>query len=133
MINWKRFGGSGRGLILRHYSGIRLEGLRKTTKNSIRIAGYRGQDLKPGPPEYEAAVLTTRSRHSVRLTPTRLVTSHERIVTTNESGGGGGRVIASSNCGIACLKALSHNSPRKDGNAADYQPGLEVVTLLLLC
>jgi len=45
--------GSGRGLILRYYPGIRLEGLRKTTKTSIRIAGRRGRDLNPGPPEYE--------------------------------------------------------------------------------
>jgi hypothetical protein len=32
--------------ILRHYPGIRLEGLRKTTDNSIRIAGHLFQYMK---------------------------------------------------------------------------------------
>jgi hypothetical protein len=42
---------------LRYYPGIYLEGLRKTTKKpSISIAGRRGGDLNPGPPEYEAVV-----------------------------------------------------------------------------
>jgi hypothetical protein len=50
--------GSGRGIILKYYPGIRLEGLRRTTKTSIRIAGRRGRDMNPGPPEYEAGVLT---------------------------------------------------------------------------
>jgi hypothetical protein len=50
--------GSGRGIILKYYPGIRLEGLRITTKTSIRIAGRRGRDLNPGTPEYEAGVLT---------------------------------------------------------------------------
>jgi hypothetical protein len=27
---------------------------------------YSGRDLNPGPPEYEAAVLTTRPRRSIR-------------------------------------------------------------------
>jgi hypothetical protein len=31
----------GCGLISRNYSGIRLEGLRKTTKASVKIAGHR--------------------------------------------------------------------------------------------
>jgi hypothetical protein len=51
---------SGCALILRYYPGIRLDGLRKTTKTSIRIGGRRGRDLNPGPPEYEAGVLPTR-------------------------------------------------------------------------
>jgi hypothetical protein len=38
---------SGHSLILRYYPGIRLEGLRKTWKTSIRIAGHRGQYLNP--------------------------------------------------------------------------------------
>jgi hypothetical protein len=42
-----------------YYSGIRLEGLRKTTKTSIRIAGRRGRDFNPGPSKYEAGVATT--------------------------------------------------------------------------
>jgi hypothetical protein len=33
-------------------------GLRKAKKN--RIAGRRRRDLNPGPPEYEAGMLTTR-------------------------------------------------------------------------
>jgi hypothetical protein len=43
MMDWKvgLFGRSGLGLILRHYPGIRLEGLRKATKTSVRIAGLR--------------------------------------------------------------------------------------------
>jgi hypothetical protein len=39
----KNFVGSGRGLILRYYPGIRLEGLRKTT-NSVTVAGLWGRD-----------------------------------------------------------------------------------------
>jgi hypothetical protein len=42
MMNLK---GSGRGLSLRHYPGIRLERLRKTTKNYVRIAGLRADIL----------------------------------------------------------------------------------------
>jgi hypothetical protein len=36
--------GSGRGLILRYYTGIRLEGLWKTTKHQ-RISGFRAEIL----------------------------------------------------------------------------------------
>jgi hypothetical protein len=57
--------GSGRGLILGYYPVIRLEGLRKTTKISIRIAGHRGREFNPGPPECVSGVLTTRPRRSV--------------------------------------------------------------------
>jgi len=60
MMNWKVFGRKRSWPILRYYPGIRLEGLRKTTKTSIRIAGRRGRDSNPGPPEYEAGVLTTK-------------------------------------------------------------------------
>jgi hypothetical protein len=35
--------GSGGGLILRYFPGIRLERLRKTTKNSVRIAGLQAK------------------------------------------------------------------------------------------
>jgi hypothetical protein len=41
------------GLIVRYYTGIRQEGLRKTTKNLNQISGRRGRDFKPRPPEYE--------------------------------------------------------------------------------
>jgi len=54
---WKDSEGSGR--------GIRLEGLRKTTKTSNRVAGL-GTELSPVPPECEAGVLTTRPRRSVK-------------------------------------------------------------------
>jgi hypothetical protein len=54
----KKSVGSGRGLILRYYLGIRLEGLRKTTK-SLR-QDSRGHESYQGPPEYEAGVLTLR-------------------------------------------------------------------------
>jgi hypothetical protein len=37
------------------YSGICLEGMRKTTKKLNQLPG---RDLKPGPPEYEAGLLT---------------------------------------------------------------------------
>jgi hypothetical protein len=57
--------GSRRGLILRYYPNIRLEGLRKTTKISLTIAGRQGQDFNPGSPEREAGVLTTLPRRSV--------------------------------------------------------------------
>jgi hypothetical protein len=49
---------SGHGLILRYCSGIRLERLRKTTKNRHNSRSP-GRDLNPGPPEYEVGMLTT--------------------------------------------------------------------------
>jgi hypothetical protein len=52
---------------LRYYPGIRLGGLRKTTKNLSQGSRSPGRDLNPGPPEYEAGVLTTRPRRSVNL------------------------------------------------------------------
>jgi hypothetical protein len=51
--------------MLRYYTDIRLEGLRKTTKTSIRTAVCRGRESKAGPPEYEVGVLSTRPRLSV--------------------------------------------------------------------
>jgi hypothetical protein len=44
---------------LRYYPSIFREGLNKTTKNIIQDSRYLGQGLDPGPPEYEAGVLTT--------------------------------------------------------------------------
>jgi hypothetical protein len=37
------------------------------TKNLSQDSRSPGRDLKPGPPEYEAGVLTTRPRRSVPL------------------------------------------------------------------
>jgi hypothetical protein len=42
-----------------------LEGLRKATKSLIQDSRSPGRDLKPGPPEYEAGVVTTRLGPSV--------------------------------------------------------------------
>jgi hypothetical protein len=56
MMNWKGFG---RGLILKHYPGIRMVGLRKTTKN-LRIASLQAKIWTRDPPEYEAGVVSTR-------------------------------------------------------------------------
>jgi hypothetical protein len=41
---------------LRHYSGIFLKELRKTTKNLSQDSRSSGRDLNPGPPKYEAGV-----------------------------------------------------------------------------
>jgi hypothetical protein len=76
---------------LRYYSGIRLEGLMKTTKH---LSGYpvirlRFEPLNPGPPEYEAGVLTIGSRRSkvvreVRFHDTRDAENIFRIETCVE-------------------------------------------------
>jgi hypothetical protein len=57
---------SGRGLILRYYTGIRLEGLKKTTKPLRQDSRSPGRDLNPGPLKYKAGVLTARPRRSVQ-------------------------------------------------------------------
>jgi hypothetical protein len=59
-MNWKA---SGRKPL---WPGIRLKGLRETTKNLSQDRRSPGRDLNPEPPEYEAEVLTTRSRRSVK-------------------------------------------------------------------
>jgi hypothetical protein len=56
MINWTDLEGSGRGLILRHYPVIRLEGPKKKTKDLGQYSRSPDRDLKPWPPEYEAGV-----------------------------------------------------------------------------
>jgi hypothetical protein len=64
MMNGKGFGRKRSWPHLRYYVDIRLKGLRKNTKN-LTVTGRRGQYLNPGPPEYEARVLTTGPRRSV--------------------------------------------------------------------
>jgi hypothetical protein len=57
---------SGRVLILKGYPGIFLEELRKTTKNLSQESRLPGRDLILVTTEYEAGVLTTRVRRSVK-------------------------------------------------------------------
>jgi hypothetical protein len=45
---------------LRYYPDIFLDRLRKTTANISQDSRSLNRDLKPGPPEYEEGVLTTR-------------------------------------------------------------------------
>jgi hypothetical protein len=60
MMKWEGLEGSSHGLILRYYPGICLEGLSKSMKNLCQDSWSPGLDLNPGPPEYEAGVLTIR-------------------------------------------------------------------------
>jgi hypothetical protein len=50
----------------RYYPGICLGSLRKTTKTLSHNSRSPGWYLNPGPPEYEARVLTTRPRRLVK-------------------------------------------------------------------
>jgi hypothetical protein len=59
--------GISRGLILRYSLGIRLEGLRKTTKGLCKDIWSLDPDFNPGPLEYEAGVLTTQPRRPLLL------------------------------------------------------------------
>jgi hypothetical protein len=49
---WRRIGknlvGSGRGLTLRYYTGMRMEGLRKTTKDLNQYSRSPGPRIEPG-------------------------------------------------------------------------------------
>jgi hypothetical protein len=47
------------------YPGIRLEGLRKTTKN-VQDSQSSDRNLNQGPLEHEAEILTIRPRRSLR-------------------------------------------------------------------
>jgi hypothetical protein len=47
---------------LRHYTGIFLEVLWKTTTKLSRDSWYLGQNMSPLPPVHEAAMLTIRQR-----------------------------------------------------------------------
>jgi hypothetical protein len=54
--------GRGRGLILRQYPGICLEGLRKATENLSQQMWSPGPRIEPGPPDYEIGGITTFCR-----------------------------------------------------------------------
>jgi len=49
------------GLILTYYPGIRLEGLRGTTKTLSQDSRSLGPDLNPGPPKQEVGAIYNRS------------------------------------------------------------------------
>jgi hypothetical protein len=51
MMNWKDLRGSGRGLILRYYSGITLEELRKTMKSLNQGRSSPGPKFEAVTPE----------------------------------------------------------------------------------
>jgi hypothetical protein len=52
---------------LRHYFGVFLKGLRKTTINLSQDNWSLGQDLNLGPPEYKQGVLPTQPKCSLQL------------------------------------------------------------------
>jgi hypothetical protein len=51
MMSEKDLAESGSGVILMHYPGIRLEVLRKSTKNPNQDSGRRDRESNPGLPE----------------------------------------------------------------------------------
>jgi hypothetical protein len=61
-MNWKGCGRKSSWPNLWYYPGICLEGLRKTMKNLSQNSRCPNRYLNPGPPEYEAGVLTTQPR-----------------------------------------------------------------------
>jgi hypothetical protein len=65
MMNWKECRKSKSWPNSMYYPGICLEGLMRTTKNLSQDRRTSGRDLNSGPPEYEAAVLSTQPRCSV--------------------------------------------------------------------
>jgi len=101
-MNRKDLEGSGRDLILSHYSGIRLEGLRKTTATLSQDSWFPGPDLNPGPPEYEAGVLTTRPQLFVSLI--YIKTQNKNIVILRTSN------VTYNFCSLFYLITLSYHS-----------------------
>jgi hypothetical protein len=73
MMNWEGFVGSGRGLILRYYLGIRLEELRKTTK-------ALNQDSRSPEQIFEPGTFRIRSR-SVNHSTTMFSYLHQKVST----------------------------------------------------
>jgi hypothetical protein len=67
-MNWKRCGRKRWSHNLRYNPGIFLEELGKNTKSLAHDSPSPGRDLNPGPPEYEARVLSTRPQRSVTIT-----------------------------------------------------------------
>jgi hypothetical protein len=65
MMNWKGYERKRSWRNLRYYPSICPQGLRRTTKGLGQDSRSAGQDLNPGPPEYEAGVLVTQPRRSV--------------------------------------------------------------------
>jgi hypothetical protein len=64
-MNWKGCGRKWSWPNLRYYPGICLEGLGETTRNLSQDNRSPGGDLNPGPPEYEARVLSCRRWRSL--------------------------------------------------------------------
>jgi hypothetical protein len=58
MMNWKGYGTKQSWPNLRYYPNIFLEGLRKLQKNLSQNSRSLGRNFKPGPPEYEAVMLS---------------------------------------------------------------------------
>jgi hypothetical protein len=76
---------SGRGLIIRFYLRIRLEGLRKTTKNLGHDSRSRGRDLNPGSPVYEAGVLVALPKRLVMTIVTACIIDNNCKISGNNS------------------------------------------------
>jgi hypothetical protein len=60
--------------------GNRLTGLRKTTKKLSQDSRYPDRDLNPGPPKYDAEMLTTRPRHGQYNQPAVVSLSSEHFL-----------------------------------------------------
>jgi hypothetical protein len=67
MMNWEGCGSKWPLPNLRQYPNIRLEGLRKIMKDISQDGRSQDRYLKPGSPEYEVGILTSRPRPSVLL------------------------------------------------------------------
>jgi hypothetical protein len=74
-MNKELEGGDRGSIYCRYYPGIFLDGLRKTSKTLSQDSRSLGRNLDPGPPEYEAGVLTTRQQGSVPPCIVRMVKS----------------------------------------------------------
>jgi hypothetical protein len=71
-MNWKLRGRKRSWPNLRYYPGIFLEEQRNTTNILSQDRRSLDRDFNPGPPEYDAGVLTTRLRRSVLSLVTKL-------------------------------------------------------------